>query len=145
MAGPKKLLAKAKPNNPVAQSTRSSANHRFMKKHALSVFRKKPEQLNCAQSVLYGWREVSGDTSIPLDDVKLFGGGRAPGGLCGALHTACMVAPDQAKALKQNFALRLGSLYCKELHADKVHPCQTCVDQATELLEHHFVQVRAGS
>ena len=106
-----------------------------MKKNALSVFRKDPERLNCAQSVLYAWREVSGDTSIPLDEVKLFGGGRAPNGLCGALHTACMVAPDRAEALKTAFAERLGSLYCKELRTAKVHPCETCVGQATELLE----------
>ena len=62
-----------------------------MKEHALKVFRQPPERLNCAQSVLYAWREVSGDTSIALADLKPFGGGRAPGGLCGALHTACMV------------------------------------------------------
>ena len=106
-----------------------------MKEHALSVFRKGPERLNCAQSVLYAWREVSGDISIPLADVKPFGGGRAPDGLCGALHTACLVASDQAEALKQNFAARLGSLYCKDLRAAKVHPCETCVTQATDLLE----------
>ncbi len=116
-----------------------------MKEHALKVFRQPPERLNCAQSVLHAWREVSGDTSIPLDEGKLFGGGRAPGGLCGALHTACLVATDRAEALKQNFALRLGSIYCKELRAAKVHPCETCVGQATELLEHNFDQVRAGA
>jgi len=45
------------------------------------------------------------------------------------------VAGHRAEALKQNFAARLGSLYCKELRAAKVHPCETCVGQATELLE----------
>lgn len=113
-----------------------------MKKHALSVFRRDPERLNCAQSVLHAWREVSGDKSIALADLKSFGGGRAPDGLCGALHTACMIAPERADALKQNFAARLGSLYCKELRAAKVHPCETCVSQATELMEHHFDQIR---
>ena len=116
-----------------------------MKERALKVFRQPPEHLNCAQSVLYAWREVSGDTSIPLAEVKLFGGGRAPDGLCGALHTACMVAPDQAEALKQIFADRLDSIYCKELRAAKVHPCETCVTQVTELLERHFDRVRAGA
>ena len=113
-----------------------------MKERALKVFRQPPERLNCAQSVLYAWREVSGNTSIPLAAVKLFGGGRAPDGLCGALHTACMVAPDQTEPLKQTFAARLGSLYCKELRAAKVHPCETCVTQATDLLERHFYQTR---
>ena len=106
-----------------------------MKEHSFSVFRKDPERLNCAQSVLYAWREVSGDTSIALAEVKPFGGGRAPDGLCGALHTACMVAPERAEGLKRNFAARLGSLYCKELRGAKVHPCETCVGRAMDLLE----------
>lgn len=105
-----------------------------MKQHALSVFRKDPERLNCAQSVLHAWREVTGDTSLALADLKPFGGGRAPGGLCGALHAACRIAPDRAAALQQHFAARLGSVYCRELRAAKVHPCETCVAQATELL-----------
>jgi hypothetical protein len=105
-----------------------------MKEHALKVFRQPPERLNCAQAVLYAWREVSGDTTIALADLKPFGGGRAPDGLCGALHAACMVEPDRAEALKQHFAARLGSLYCQELRAAKVHPCETCVTEAAELL-----------
>jgi len=48
-----------------------------MKEHALKVLRQPPERLNCAQSVLHGWREVTGDTSISLADLKPFGGGRA--------------------------------------------------------------------
>ena len=30
----------------------------------LKAFRQPPERLNCAQAVLYAWREVSGDTTI---------------------------------------------------------------------------------
>jgi hypothetical protein len=114
-----------------------------MKEHALKVFRQPPERLNCAQAVLYAWREVSGDTTIALAELKTFGGGRAPDGHCGALHAACVVAPDRAKSLKQNFAARLGSLYCKELRAAKVHSCETCVGQAAELLQLHFDQIRS--
>ena len=106
-----------------------------MKEHALKVFRQPPERLNCAQAVLHAWREVSGDTSIALADLKQCGGGRAPDGICGALHAACMVAPDRVAAMKQNFAARLGSLYCKELRAAKVHSCETCVVHAAELLQ----------
>lgn len=113
-----------------------------MKTNALKVFRQPPERLNCAQSVVYAWREVSGDKSIALADLKPFGGGRAPDGLCGALHAACMIAPDRAEALKHDFATRLGSIYCKELRAAKIHPCESCVLQATELLEPHIDQIR---
>jgi len=33
-----------------------------MKELALKVFRQPPDRLNCAQSVLYAWREVFDDT-----------------------------------------------------------------------------------
>jgi hypothetical protein len=105
-----------------------------MKEHALSVFRKDPERLNCDQSVLHAWREVTADSSLALAQLKPFGGGRAPGGLCGALHAACLIAPERADALKRNFAAQLGSVSCRELRAAKVHPCETCVAQAAELL-----------
>jgi len=105
-----------------------------MKEHALKVFRQPPERLNCAQAVLYAWREVTGDTTLALADFKPFGGGRAPNGRCGALHAACQVAPDRAAALQQAFAARLGSIYCQEMRAANTHPCEICVGTATELL-----------
>lgn len=106
-----------------------------MKEQALKVFRQPSERLNCAQAVLHAGREVSGDTSIPLAGLKPFGGGRAPGGLCGALHAACVAAPGRTEALKSAFATRLGSLYCRALRAAGEHQCATCVAQAAELLE----------
>jgi hypothetical protein len=106
-----------------------------MKKRALSVFRQPPKRLNCAQSVLHAWHEVSGDNSITLADLKPFGGGRAPDGLCGALHAACLIAPARTDQLKAHFAARMGSLYCKELRAAKVHSCEACVAQSADLLE----------
>ena len=37
--------------------------------------------------------------------------------------------------MKAAFAARLGSLYCKQIRASKVHPCADCVAEAAELLE----------
>lgn len=108
-----------------------------MKEHALKVFRQPPEHLNCAQAVIHAWCEVSGNTSITPASLKPFGGGRSPGGLCGALHAACLAAPSHAEAMKSAFAERLGSLYCKELRAQGDHRCAACVAEATELLELH--------
>jgi hypothetical protein len=105
-----------------------------MKEHALKVFRQPPDRLNCAQSVLYAWREVFGETTITIADLKPFGAGRAPDGLCGAVYAACQLAPDRAEALKAAFAARLGSLSCKEIRAAKKHPCADCVAEAAELL-----------
>ena len=105
-----------------------------MKELALKVFRQPPERLNCAQSVVYAWREAFGDTAIAVADLKPFGAGRAPEGLCGAVYAACLLAPNRAEELKAAFAARVGSLHCKEIRAAKQHPCADCVAQAAELL-----------
>jgi len=71
---------------------------------------------------------------MTVADLKPFGAGRAPEGLCGAVYAACQLAPDREAELKAAFAARLGSLYCKEIRAAKQHPCTACVAEAAELL-----------
>lgn len=105
-----------------------------MKEVALKVFRQPPDRLNCAQSMVYAWREVFGDCAITVAELKSFGAGRSPGGLCGSLYAACLLAPDRAEELKTAFAARLDSLRCKEIRAAKKHSCAECVAQAAELL-----------
>ncbi len=102
---------KTKSTTPTPKNT-GNTQQILMKKHALAVFRQPPERLNCAQAVLHAWREVSGDTTLALSDLKALGGGRAPAGICGALHAACLVAPGRTEALKAAFGDRLGSIYC---------------------------------
>jgi hypothetical protein len=109
-----------------------------MKNHALHHFRRPPERLNCAQSVLHAYRRVSGDTAISVSDMKAFGGGRAPGGLCGALHAACTVAPHKAEKLKARFAATTGSTECKEMRRANQFPCEVCVAEAAQLLQHEL-------
>jgi hypothetical protein len=105
-----------------------------MKEHALKVFRQPPDRLNCAQSVLHAWREVVGDTSITVAELKPVGAGRAPDGLCGAIYAACQLAPDRAEELKAAFAAGVGSLYCKDIRAAKEHSCAECVAEAADML-----------
>jgi hypothetical protein len=105
-----------------------------MKEHVLKVFRQPPDRLNCAQSIVYAWRETSRDTTTTVAELKPFGSGRSPEGLCGSLYAACLLAPNRAEELKAAFAARLGSLYCKEIRAAKKHPCAECVAQAADML-----------
>ncbi len=102
-----------------------------MKTHALAVFHRPPANLNCAQAVLAGYQAFTGDRSLPLVAFKPFGGGRAPDGLCGALHAACRLAPARAEPLKANFLARVGALRCADIEA----PCVECVGTAAELLQ----------
>ncbi len=91
--------------------------------------------LNCAQAVLYAYQTVYGDISMPVSEMKRFGGGRAPGGLCGALHAACTIAPQKAEVLKSKFAARTGSTLCKELRGTSEHACRSCVSDSAQLLQ----------
>jgi hypothetical protein len=105
-----------------------------MKELALKVFQQPPDRLNCAQSTVHAWLELFGNAPISVAELKPFGAGRSPDGLCGSLYAACLLAPDRAEELKTAFAARLGSVRCKEIRAAKKHPCSTCVTEAAELL-----------
>ena len=104
-----------------------------IKDRAVAIFRRPPERLNCAQAVLHAYSETN--TAIPVADLKPFGAGRAPGGLCGALYAACLLAPDRAEALRARFAEQVGSVRCKELRANKEQRCENSVAAAAELLQ----------
>lgn len=105
-----------------------------MKNHALAVFHRPPANLNCAQAVLDAFQSVTGRHLAPVADFKLFGGGRAPGGECGALYAACRAAPEAAEQLRTAFADRTGSTLCKTLKKELRFPCADCVDAAADLL-----------
>lgn len=102
-----------------------------MKTHALAVFHRPPERLNCAEAVLAAHQTVTGDHSIAVASFKPWGGGRAPDGRCGALHAACTLAPASAEKISAAFLARIGALRCREIE----HPCVECVGTAAELLE----------
>jgi predicted Fe-Mo cluster-binding NifX family protein len=106
-----------------------------MKAIAQALFHRPPEQFNCAQAVLTAYQETTGDHSCPVADFKPLGGGRAPGGTCGALHAACRIAPESGPVLMSQFRERAGSTVCKELKKDHKLPCKEAVGIAAELLE----------
>jgi hypothetical protein len=106
-----------------------------MKEKALSRFHRQPEPLNCAQAVAFGYQQVTGDSKLSIAELKAFGGGRAPEGLCGALYTACLIAPAKSAELKQRFSEATGSVFCRELKQGSKTPCEKCVAEAADLLE----------
>jgi hypothetical protein len=115
-----------------------------MKNHALEHFRRPPQLLNCAQAVLYAYHQVVGPTPISLADMKRFGGGRAPGALWGALHAACVLAPDRAERLKAKFAEITGSVCCKAIRTANQHACESRVSESAKLLESELSNQNLG-
>lgn len=92
---------------------------------------------NCAQSVAFAWNAKNPGAEVSEEAFAGCGGGRAPGGLCGALHASCELAgAGAAEAVKRGFAEKTaGNLTCKEIRASKTLTCNACVGLASELLE----------
>jgi len=96
---------------------------------AASVLRQPPLRLNCAQSVL----ALCGIENR-LDEFSEHGGGRAPGGLCGALYAALqLVSEDRRDDVRKAFAAEAGAEKCQDIKRGTGTSCQMCVAIATAL------------
>lgn len=95
---------------------------------------------NCAMSVAYGYARAHGksdeESVAYAAPFKGLSGGRAPDGLCGALHMAKLLQPDHADAIEQFFREGAkGVARCKEIRPTAVIPCNRCVALAGEALD----------
>ena len=98
---------------------------------ATAVLRQPPLRLNCAQSVL----ALCG-MEDRVDEYASFGGGRAPGGLCGALYAALQLLPEERRdSARSTFAAEAGAEKCQEIKQGTGTSCQMCVAIATALVE----------
>ncbi len=99
-----------------------------------SDYFRKEDKLNCCQAVL---RYFNAPVEL-IANHKDFGGGRAPEGLCGALHAAKTLLKNDQKfaALCEEFAKESnGTLTCHDIKTKEKISCTRCVDLAGELLE----------
>ncbi|MFA6358002.1 MAG: C-GCAxxG-C-C family protein [Candidatus Omnitrophota bacterium] len=96
-------------------------------------------KLNCAQSIIKAYHDVFGLPEQEVNAFAAFGGGRAPGGRCGAYYAACHLASKKASynqsLLEREFLSAAGSLKCKEIRSKKKLTCLGCIEKATEFLE----------
>ena len=94
---------------------------------------------SCAQSVAHAWELKNPSAETSEEHWTGCGGGKAPGGLCGALHASCTLAGDAAAdQIKREFSEQSGGLLtCRAIRAAKRLTCNECVGLAAELLEKH--------
>ena len=105
-----------------------------MKNNAVEIYTAVPKMHNCAQAVAAG----AGREDL-VEAFKVCGGGKAPGGLCGALHAALALAPEsEHDAIKTAFAEKAGALTCREIKAVTLFSCAECVRVAAELTEKYL-------
>ena len=102
-----------------------------MKNNAVEIFSEIPKRCNCAQAVAIGL----GHEEL-TESLSSCGGGRAPEGLCGALHAALLLVPEEKKEqLMADFKNTAGSVYCKDIRQAGIFSCTKCVETAAALAE----------
>ena len=102
-----------------------------MSNKALELFTAGPKMHNCAQAVAEG----CGHPEM-VAELASCGGGRAPEGLCGALHSALLlVKPENREAVKKEFQAAAGALTCREIKSEAKFPCSECVRLGAMLVE----------
>ena len=98
---------------------------------AAALFLKTPKEYNCAQAVAkaFGHDEL-------LEQLKSCGGGRAPDGICGALHAALVMSHEsQREKVKQLFQNVVGNVHCRDIRREEIAPCVECVRHAAGILD----------
>ncbi|GIQ83758.1 hypothetical protein KIPB_005128 [Kipferlia bialata] len=118
---------------------------------ALSVFRKRPLRLGCAQAVLYAFKDDIDNGTLKLGgefagksaehcmvNADVYNHGADTEGMCGGLHSAIVCCPDIEDAMRQHFTETAGSVRCREIRKKRVWSCQECVRQATTLVATHL-------
>ncbi len=101
---------------------------------AQALFTAVPKLHNCAQAVVEG----AGGTPEQIAEMAACGGGRAPEGLCGALHGALVMCPDRAEEIKAAFAQKVGALTCREIKGEAKTPCPMCVEAGAQILAEYL-------
>lgn len=126
----------------IARINNTTIMNKEENKKAVDYFHAGPQNWNCAQSIV---KSFQAETAMNDEDIELTyrskGGGRAEGGLCGAVYSAKKVLGEdspEAAALEEEFRKQWGVLTCKELKAEKRIPCTDTVDLADRLLEKYI-------
>ncbi len=94
------------------------------------------EKLNCAQSLLRGFQESFKVSEAIVAEAEKWGGGRAEGGICGALYSACRLTSDEEvrEILRGRFLSEAGSDRCREIRKLGRLSCGGCVELAAKVL-----------
>jgi len=97
------------------------------------------KRLNCAHSVAEAFKDKFPITDAERSSFDRCGGGMAPGGFCGALLAARLLAGKSFSGalpvLDGQFAGQGGSLQCREIRAARKMNCVECVRTASMFLD----------
>ncbi len=99
----------------------------------------KNSKLNCCQAVVAAFAEKFSVGADTIAQFSAYGGGKAPGGLCGAYYAARFILErkqgDKADQCESEFLSKAGATTCKEIRRLKRLTCLGCVQAAAECIE----------
>ena len=98
---------------------------------AVELFTAVPKLHNCAQAVAGGCNRED-----LIEAFASMGGGKAPGGMCGALYAALEIVPENKREIvREKFIDFAGSDSCVTLKTCCGTACVDCVSKAADLVE----------
>ena len=101
-----------------------------------AFFRMPPMNYNCAQSLYMGWKNEFSFSDEDVEKLAPIKGGKAPGGLCGALYAANLILDLRGLPhIDREFEEVAGATTCAQIKSVTRYPCQLCVRLADELVE----------
>ena len=94
---------------------------------------------NCAQAVLCGFQSSLNITETQIDAFSVYGTGKAPENICGAIYAAQTLLEKETDAksiekLQAYFTEYAGSVKCREIRGHKKMSCMGCVENATRFV-----------
>lgn len=84
-------------------------------------------RLNCAQSIAAAF----GEDPAPF---AAHGGGRAPGGWCGAAHAAAELSADR-EGIERTFLAAAGTVTCAGIRQSRTMSCLACIETSARLVK----------
>lgn len=106
-----------------------------------TFFHTQPENLNCAQAILKGFQKEFEISNQEIEEYRAWGGGRAEGGMCGALFAAERLLRQIGKeSVIEEFRQKTGSVLCSDIKA-KQFTCVEYLRLADELIEKSMQKV----
>lgn len=97
------------------------------------------KRLNCAQSVISAFKDKYSIDNETVELFELYGGGKAPEGMCGAYYAAKFAleqrSPEKLEEFEKYFIDLAGSVSCHQIRANKKLSCLGCVEKSAEFIK----------
>lgn len=107
---------------------------------AEKFFHNEENNWNCCQAVIKAYQDKAALNDEEIEKVyRPCGGGRAEGGLCGALYAGeQLMLKYGLPSIKDDFEKEAGATTCKRLKGELKFPCIECVRLSEKLISKRF-------